>query len=900
MTKSDHATTVDSDAPADVIGMTDEQLLARLEYLEFGKEDAALLSGMHEQLRACWEKFGERFYAYLCSTPALQPYLDDQALARLKCHQSAYFSWLSQGRYDQEYVRNRIAVGLAHQRIGLAPEWYLGAYRKYLGELVPILWTVSGGDFSTFERAFNALSKIVFFDIGIALDTYFAAGRKAIDATKNHDEQLLYRSTHDELTGFPNVLMLKAHLQQVIARAGQDGHTVVMILLNIDDFSRVNDNLAFTGGDALLKGFSQRLHAGMPEASMVARYLGDQFALVWELSDPASDLDAICKHVTELVAEPFDVEECVVQLACRLGGVTYPADACDAAGMLKYCELALADAKETGGGSTSVFSAERRERIRRRIRLENELRTAVAGNALHLHYQPLADLQTGQLVSLEAIVQWQHPREGLLAPSRFLPVAEDSDLIHGINAWMLRQVCRDIRAWMDNGFPGLRVTVNLSPKYFRGFRLASELEQALGEAGVEASLLSLSVTESALTSNPETSESVMRRLTALGVSFTLDDFGSGHAALALVKRLPFDRVKIDPSFIQGIPDNADNAVMFRIIISMAHRQGLKVVAKGVENEEQCEFLRRQMCDEIQGSFFSGAVPAHEVEALLREGRRLPDHLLRLNRPSRTLLLVDDEPNILAALKRLLRRDGYQILTAESGQEGLDLLGRNAVDVIVSDQRMPGMTGVEFLRTAKSLYPNTVRIVLSGYTELQSVTDAVNEGAIYKFLTKPWDDGLLSGHIAEAFQHKEMADENKRLDLQVRTASHELAIANRNMEELLRQKQQQVHHTELSLDIVREILQHVSLPILGLDENDMVAFANGTAESLLAGSGSILGCDGRLLLPELFEGMPDEASENLCCRIRRGNAGFNVTMRPMGEKSRSRGKLIILTESEGEP
>jgi len=218
-------------------------------------------------------------------------------------------------------------------------------------------------------------------------------------------------------------------------------------------------------------------------------------------------------------------------------------------------------------------------------------------------------------------------------------------------------------------------------------------------------------------------------------------------------------------------------------------------------------------------------------------------------------------------------------------------------VIVSDQRMPGMTGVEFLRTAKVSCPNTVRIVLSGYTELQSVTDAVNEGAIYKFLTKPWDDELLREHIAEAFRHKEMADENQRLDLEVRTANQELALANRQMEEMLRQTQQQITRTEVSLEIVREILRHVVTPLVGIDENNMVAFANSSAEAVLGGFGGLLGTDVCQILPELSAVGERIANQPARCDVQRNGAWYEVTVSPMGEKSRSRGTLISLAKRE---
>jgi EAL domain-containing protein (putative c-di-GMP-specific phosphodiesterase class I)/FixJ family two-component response regulator len=531
------------------------------------------------------------------------------------------------------------------------------------------------------------------------------------------------------------------------------------------------------------------------------------------------------------------------------------------------------------------------------LQLEIELRHAIDSDQLRLYYQPLADLRTGQMVSLEALVRWQHPELGLIPPLQFLPLAEGSDLIDVIGYWVLRRACRDLRTWIDNGFSDVRVALNISPRQFRDPQLIEHIEEAVSEAGIEPSLLALEVTEPVLMQDPPGSAATLRQLKNLGVSLMLDDFGTGYSSLTWLKRFPFDRVKIDRAFVRGMLTNADDEAITKAIIAMAHHLGIRVVGEGVESEEQCEFLRRHMCDEIQGYFYSPPVTPKEIEALLVEGRRLPEHLLRNRKKQRTLLLVDDEANILAALKRLLRRDGYNILAANSGQEGLDLLAQHEVGVIVSDQRMPGMTGVEFLRTAKGTHPNTVRIVLSGYTELQSVTDAVNEGAIYKFLTKPWDDQLLREHIAEAFKHKEMADENQRLDLEVRTAYQELALANRQMEDRLCLREQQITHTEVSLEIVREILRHVAMPLIGVDENDMVAFANNSAETLLAGFGGLLGSDLRQILPELFAASNRLTNESAACRVQRNGAWYDVTISPMGEKSRSRGKLLGLAKCE---
>jgi response regulator RpfG family c-di-GMP phosphodiesterase len=271
-------------------------------------------------------------------------------------------------------------------------------------------------------------------------------------------------------------------------------------------------------------------------------------------------------------------------------------------------------------------------------------------------------------------------------------------------------------------------------------------------------------------------------------------------------------------------------------------------------------------------------------------------LLRMHKPPRTLLLVDDEPNILSALKRLMRRANYKILTAASGREGLELLAKNDIDVIVSDQRMPGLTGVEFLRTVKNLYPDTVRIVLSGFTELQSVTDAVNEGAIYKFLTKPWDDTQLREHIEEAFHHKEMADENRRLNLEVRSANQELAKANRQLEEVLKQKQRRIKRDEVTIDIVHEALQHVPVPVIGLDDDQMVVFINVAAQALFKNIGSMLGYEAAQFMPEVVHALHGVEEGEMCIAKLNGTR-YEVISRSMGKGTQSRGKLITLTRSE---
>ena len=717
---------------------------------------------------------------------------------------------------------------------------------------------------------------------------------------KKKAAKLAFLSTHDELTGLPNRKLFMDRMKQAIAQSCRRGDVVALLCLGGDNFKLINESLGRATGDQLLASLATRLRECVRSGDTVSRHGGGKFFLILNEIADTKNVSVICEKILTALAPSHAIGEHTVFASCRIGITLYPQDGADASTLLGFANMALARTRAQGANKYQFFSAEMNQHAVERSALEAELRHAILRDELRLLYQPQADLQSGQIVSLEALLRWDHPTLGLVSANRFLPVAEEAGFNDTIGDWVLRRACHDMRGWREAGLPGVSVALNISPKQFRD-GMGGKIAAVLDEFGIPAGLLSLEITEMVLRQGHNANELSIRQIKELGLGLTLDDFGAGYSSLSYLKQFPFDVVKIDCAFISELATNANDAALVKTIITMAHHMGIKVVAKRVETEAQCNFLRSNMCDQIQGHFFAPALTPDGVAQHLRDKRALPPHLLRMQKKKRSLLLVDDEKNIVSALKRLLRRDDYQIFSADSGPEGLAVLEQNQVDVIISDQRMPGMIGADFLRKAKDLYPETIRIMLSGYTELQSVTDAVNEGAIYKFLTKPWDDDLLRGHIADAFRLKEITDENVRLNLEVRTANHQLATTNRRMEHLLEKKQQRIKRDAIRLNVTQEILQFLPLPVIGVDDEGMVAFVNAAFDLLFSNCGVILGSEAALMLPQLFPARgQDDGAASQTHQAQIDGVWFSVVLAKMGANSTSRGNLITLSRCEPQP
>jgi len=508
-------------------------------------------------------------------------------------------------------------------------------------------------------------------------------------------------------------------------------------------------------GDSLLKAVTARLKTAVREGDTVARLGGDEFVILLTAVTEPDAAEGVVVKILNLFDTRFMLEGHELHIGTSIGVSVFPEDGTSEDDLLKTADAALYSAKDKGGNGYQFYTRSLGVQVEERAEMESALRQALVRQELELHYQPKVDLKSGKIYGMEALLRWRRADVGMMPPDRFIPLAEEIGMIVPIGEWVLRTACAQLREWHAAGYANLSIAVNVSAVQFRLQNMPALVQGVLADTGLAAEHLELEMTESLLMQNREAVVQALMQLKEIGVTLSLDDFGTGYSSLSYLKQFPIDVVKIDQSFIRDVTNSVDGAALTRSIISMASSLHMTTVAEGVETKGQLAFLSANGCDAIQGYYFSRPLPRQDMTALLELGTQLPAENCQREPVNRTLLLVDDDEHVLAALRRLLRRDGYRILSTTSPQEALELLAIHSVGVIVSDARMPEMPGTELLRRVKGLYPDIVRIMLSGYAELRSVTDAINEGSVYKFITKPWDDGLLREHLAESFKRYEV-------------------------------------------------------------------------------------------------------------------------------------------------
>jgi diguanylate cyclase (GGDEF)-like protein/PAS domain S-box-containing protein len=449
--------------------------------------------------------------------------------------------------------------------------------------------------------------------------THFVSFQHDITAIKAYESELHHQATHDALTGLPNRVLLLDRLRQTITHSTRKGHALWVVSLDLDRFKFTNSRLGHTGGDRLLQAVAERLQLALRPVDTVARIGGDEFALML-LPEPGAlspRADQV-QRALDCLAAPLLIDGQELFFTGSAGIAVYPADSTDPGALMERADIAMYRAKEMGGNNYQFYTAAMNEQLGERMLIEGALRTALERREFVLHYQPQVDITSGCIVGMEALIRWQHPELGMVAPNRFIPLAEETGLILPIGAWVMRTACEQLMVWRREGRSHLRMAVNVSARQMAEQDFVQSVADVLAETGLPPGCLELELTESQVMNDVEHAIDVMHEVKKLGAKLAIDDFGTGYSSLAHLKRFEIDVLKIDQTFVRDLTVDADDAAIVTTIIALAANLKLQVISEGVETQEQVAFLRQHGCHQMQGYYFSRPLPAAAFEAALRE------------------------------------------------------------------------------------------------------------------------------------------------------------------------------------------------------------------------------------------------------------------------------------------
>jgi diguanylate cyclase (GGDEF)-like protein len=444
-----------------------------------------------------------------------------------------------------------------------------------------------------------------------------------ITERKLAEERLMHLAHYDVLTSLPNRVLFYDRLKLALAHAKRNQWTVGVMLIDVDRFKNVNDTLGHAVGDRLLQQVSERLMRSVRAGDTVGRLGGDEFAVVLSNLATAQDGNLVAQKIMSSFKDPFRLEEGgEIYVTASIGISLYPDDSTDQDALIKNADAAMYRAKEVGRNAYRFYTPEMNARALELLSMESSLRRALDRREFLLYYQPKVNVTSGEIVGVEALLRWRHPERGLVSPVEFMPVLEETGLIVPVGEWVVKAVCAQISVWQSAGIDPKAVAINLSARQFVDKDLGTTIKRILEENRIDPHLIEFEITESSLMANTEESIRTLELLAHLGVGLSIDDFGTGYSSLGYLKRFPLDALKIDRSFVRDITTSTDDATITRAVISMAHSLGLKVIAEGVETQEQIAFLAEHGCDEFQGFYFSRPLPSDECGAWLKEGRTL--------------------------------------------------------------------------------------------------------------------------------------------------------------------------------------------------------------------------------------------------------------------------------------
>lgn len=433
------------------------------------------------------------------------------------------------------------------------------------------------------------------------------------------EQRIRHMANHDALTGLPNRTLLSDRLNQVLLHAQRYQRGVTVVFIDLDNFKLINDSLGHRAGDSLLKIVADRMVRCVRRTDTVVRLGGDEFVVVlFDQAPQGVDITVTIEKIRDAIREPVKLNDQNFQVTCSMGLASYPNDGLDADTLLMNADAAMYRAKEMGRNNYQLYTSEINIKVHEKLRLQEQLRHALANEEFRLVYQPQVDLRTEKIFGVEALLRWDHPTEGLVSPTTFIPLAEETGLIVPIGDWVLHTACYQNKAWQDAGMAAMTISVNVSARQFLQKDWVARVAHALAVSGLDAQYLELELTESLIMQDLDGAIAIMTQLQAMGVRLSIDDFGTGYSSLSALKHFPIVRLKIDQSFVRELPDGEDNRAIARAVISLGRQLNLKVIAEGVETKNQLNFLRDNDCHEIQGYHYSKPVTPHELEQLLRE------------------------------------------------------------------------------------------------------------------------------------------------------------------------------------------------------------------------------------------------------------------------------------------
>ena len=538
---------------------------------------------------------GARTLRYMRADPA-------SSMSCVDCH----------NRYEKqrETVAQRVSAGVA-----LGKQWQ---QHQLLGAIevdIPVdrVEEIAAGQ----TRQTLALVLTISF-IGLAAAAWYAF----IDIRRKQSlaAQFEHQARFDALTGLANRVQFLERAREALTRAARDGRTVGLLFVDLDRFKRINDSLGHELGDEVLKQVAQRLLHSLREVDLIARHSGDEFTVLLHGDGEMPDITRAARKLLDVINQTLVIGSQELFLSASVGISCYPRDGHDVETLVKNADIAMYRAKESGRNNYQFFSAEMNSRALETLSISNRLRQAIERDQLLLYYQPRVDVRSGTITGVEAVLRWQHPELGMLEPLRFIQLAEDTGVIESIGRWVLEAACAQARRWDDAGVPPVRIAVNLSTRQFQASDLYDMVTGTLRNHALDASRLELEITESVLMQRPEAAEKVLARFHDIGVRLAIDDFGTGYSSLSYLKRFPIDYLKIDKSFIDGLPSDSNDRVITGAIMALGRNLNVKVVAEGVETVDQYAFLAAHGCDELQGFLFARPAPADQIEPLLRVGR----------------------------------------------------------------------------------------------------------------------------------------------------------------------------------------------------------------------------------------------------------------------------------------